>query len=107
VESGDGKISAEEVEQLNSLLVAQGTLKENLARIATKLDKVSHSKAAPDTVTPAKTEREREERDTPQRQLVLSHVQLRTLFRACVLLLSFSCSTKTMKETTGEQGTGS
>ena len=67
MESGDGKISAEEVEQLNSLLVAQGTLKENLARMATKLDKVSHSKAAPNTVTHTKTEREREEGDTPQR----------------------------------------
>jgi len=39
LESGDGKISAEEVEQLNSVLDAQDNLKKNLQRMAEKLDK--------------------------------------------------------------------
>jgi len=39
MESGDGKISAEEVEQLNSILEAQDNLKKNLQRMAEKLDK--------------------------------------------------------------------
>ena len=39
LESGDAKISAEEVEQLNSILDAQDNLKKNLQRMAEKLDK--------------------------------------------------------------------
>lgn len=39
MESGDGKISAEEVEQLNSILDAQDNLKKNLKTMAEKLDK--------------------------------------------------------------------
>jgi len=39
IESGDGKISAEEVEQLNSILDAQDNLKKNLKTMAEKLDK--------------------------------------------------------------------
>ena len=39
LESGDGKISAEEVEQLNAVLAAQDNLKKNLQRMAEKLDK--------------------------------------------------------------------
>jgi hypothetical protein len=39
LESGDAKISAEEVEQLSSILDAQDNLKKNLQRMAEKLDK--------------------------------------------------------------------